>query len=118
MPYKDITVHEEKFSTEVTFVEDFLNDFKLTIHLLVPGDLNAMGLEGVAFYVQQKESFTEDLAVGLAGVTEVVADLEVAGLVRHVLQRSCIVLLWLRASIVGTREGSSCGGALDWKPPY
>ena len=76
-----------------------------------------MGLEGLAYYVQQKESFPADLAVSLAGVAEVVADLEVAGLVRHVLQRSCIVLLWLGARIVGTREGSSCGGVFDRKPP-
>ena len=74
-------------------MENFLNNFELTVHVLVPGDLNAMRLEIVASHAQQKESFPTNLAVRLAGVAEVVADIEGAGIVRHVLKRSCIVLL-------------------------
>ena len=87
MASKNITVHENKFSTEFTLMENFLNDLKLTIHFLVLGDLNSMSLEGVASHLHQEESFPTDLAVRLAGICEVVTDLAGARVVHSVLER-------------------------------
>ena len=49
----------------------------------------------MASHVRQEENFPADFAVSLAGVAEVVADLEGAGVVRLVLERCWFVLLWL-----------------------
>ena len=59
-----------------------------------------------------------DLAVCLARVVEVVADLEGPGVIHHVLQKSCSVLLWLDLYGEGMSGGFSLGGVLlHWQVP-
>ena len=53
MQSMSITVHEHKFTTKVTLVEDFLSNLKLTVHLLAHINLNNITLLGVAYHIQQ-----------------------------------------------------------------
>ena len=90
-------------------MEHFFNNLKLSIHLLVPGDLDAMKLEGVGSHIHEEESLPTDLAVCLAGVGKIVADLAGARIVYRVVERSCVGLLRLDTSLEGgvwTRRGA------------
>ena len=69
-----IFVQEDNLATDVTLVENHLDDFKRSVSVHVVGDLNLMLAKCVGSHEGQEIYSTTNFAFSFTGISEIVAD--------------------------------------------